>query len=165
MTWKRCMIAALRLVCVAMVTYVLLRRPPSGPNTTAATVPRADKAPLKKRFRFLGDFESCRWVSGVAQDRSTGRVPGPSSYFIRAYVVLAPAQTRELLDRYEWAEANGESIPSPPYPLGEGFPAIGGAARKSDALMRALPSMTAFNAGTILLQPAEDLLYLDLVAE
>lgn len=148
-----------------MVTYVLLTRPPSSLQTTAATVPRADRTPLKQRFRFLGDLESCRWVSGVAQDRSTGRVPGPSSYFIRAYVVLASAQTSELLDQYEWAEANGESIPPPPYPLGEGFPAIGGVARKSDALMRALPSMIAFNAGTILLQPGEDLLYLDLVAD
>jgi hypothetical protein len=165
MTYNRSIFAAICVVCVVAAIPVLVPAVSHGPRVAAALVPRADKSPLKKRFPFLGDFEKCSWVGGVSEDRSTGRVPGPSSYVIRAYVVLAPARSRELWAQYDWVEANGEAIPTPSYRLGEGFPAIGGVAWKSEALTRALPSMTQFAMGTVLLQPEDGLLYLNLVAD
>ena len=92
----------------------------------APPVPRIDKAPLTKRFPFLGNFERCSWIAGVAYDGSKGRVPSPSEYFIRAYVVLDREQTKALLDQYQWAQSSSDQIPSPAYQLGEGFPNIEG---------------------------------------
>jgi hypothetical protein len=128
-------------------------------KTATASVQRIDKAPLQKRFQFLGDFERCSWVGGAVQDDSWSSVPSPTEVFIRAYVVLTPAQTKELMDRYEWAQSNGDVIPLPSHPLGEGFPKIQGPFWTSDALNRALPSMTGFG-GAVLLQRDGRLLYL-----
>ena len=89
-------------------------------------------------------------------------MPGPSEFFIRAYVVLEPEQTRELLDRYQWIESTGDQIPRPIQQLGEGFPQFDGPCWRSDSLMRSLPSMTSYCGGTILLQPEKNILYLDL---
>jgi hypothetical protein len=130
-----------------------------------ALVPRTDKAPLARRFPFLGEFARCTWVSGIEDDRSGGRVPGPSSYSIEAYVDLDPAQTKALLGRYKWAVLAGETLPQPRFLLGDGFPEVGGAAQRSEELERALPSMTTFARGKILLQPDDHLLYLKLIAD
>jgi hypothetical protein len=123
---------------------------------------RTDPAPLAKRFPFLGNFTRCSWVGGVLDNRSRSLIPAPSSYFLRGYVVLEPSQTKELLERYPWIESKTETIPRPSDPLGEGFPKVEGPAWKSEALIRALPSMTEYASGTILLQPEVNLLYLDL---
>jgi hypothetical protein len=103
-------------------------------------------------------------VGGVADDRSKGLAPGPSSYFTRACVVLDPDETERLMRRYRWAHARGKSIPRPDWLLGEGFPVIHAPFRRSNELIRALPSMTEFASGTALLQPQGHLLYLDLRA-
>jgi hypothetical protein len=156
------------LICIlcSLIFIYSKRKADRDPSKTASPpVPRTDKDPLKKRFPFLGDFARCSWIGGVKDDRSGGRLPAPSSHFIRAHVVLEPSQTRELLGRYVWAESKGEAIPEPPYPLGEGFPKIAGPFSKSDDLIRELPSMTTYAGGTILLQAKGDLLYLDLVSD
>ena len=145
---------------MAIYLFALANR--NAPKTVTLPVPRTDKAPLNKRFAFLGNFKQCSWVGGVAYDGLKGRIPGPSSYFIRAYVVLEPTETKELLDRYDWAESNSDVIPVPPQPLGEGFPLINGRSWKSDDMIRSLPSQTSFCDGIILLQPEHNLLYLDL---
>ena len=136
-------------------------------SSTAVVSPvlRTDKLPLKKRFPFLGEFERCVWVSKVENDRSGGFVPGPSSYSIEAYVVLDPAQTEELLSRYRWTDSAGVTMPQPAFPLGDGFPRIGGAAERSEELERALPSLTTFHTGKILLRRFERFIYFKLVKD
>ena len=84
MTWKRCMIAALCLVCVAMVTYVLLRRPPSGPNTTAATVAQGGQGPAEEAFSVSRGLRELP----VGIGSGTGSVHGPRSWPL---VILYPA--------------------------------------------------------------------------
>lgn len=152
--------AALAITAIVGLGAYVTRSPsPKKPLTI-----RTDRAPLTKRFPFLGNFERCSWVGGVADDRSKGwGVPAPSSYFIRAYVVLKPDDANQLLERYEWTDAHGETIPEPDPPLGEGFPKITGPFRKSEELIRRLPSLTTYARGTILFQPGDRLLYLDLV--
>lgn len=159
---KRTLIVTSAAIILAVAFGVfLLRRNPSAP--VIVPVVRTDKPPLKKRFPFLGEFERCVWVSKIENDRSGGRVPGPSSYAIEAYVILDPVQTKELLGRYRWTDSTGEAMPQPAFALGEGFPKITGAAHRSEELERALPSLTTFHSGEILLLPDERLLYLKLV--
>ncbi len=88
--------AACALICLPVLRGQRAR------ETATASVQRTDKAPLQKRFHFLGDFERCSWVGGAVHVDSRSSVPSPPEFFIRAYVVLTPAQTKELLDRYEW---------------------------------------------------------------
>jgi hypothetical protein len=158
----RLTLAVVGVFTVSMAIHLFALANRNTPKTVTPPVPRTDEAPLKKRFAFLGNFKRCSWVGGVGYDGSTGRIPGPSSYFNRAYVVLEPAQTKELLDRYEWAGSNSDVIPAPPQPLGKGFPQISGPSWKSGGMIRSLSSLTSYCDGIILLQPEHDLLYLDL---
>ncbi len=135
------------------------------PRRVAHLAPRTERAPLARRFPFLGNFKHGSWVSGIAQDRSGGLVPAPSSYFIRAYVVMSADDARELLERYPWTLARGEAIPEPAYPLGEHYPRLIGPYYQSEELIRALPSMTTYSSGKILFQREGNLLYLDLVSD
>ena len=87
----------LPIVCVLIVVaavYLVTSENKKTPKALIATVPRTDAAPLAKRFPFLGNFERCSWIAGVAHDGSEGLVPGPSEYFIRAYVVLISRRQR-----------------------------------------------------------------------
>jgi hypothetical protein len=155
----------LGILCVLIVSaaiYLLALVNHNSPKTVSPPIPRTDQAPLKKRFPFLGSFERCSWITGVAYDGSKGLVPGPSEYFIQAYVVLDRKQTKELLKQYEWTESKSDKIPEPAYLVAEGFPNMDGPSWRSDALLRDLPSMTTYCAGTILIQPEKDLLYLRL---
>ena len=159
---RRIAVAAVGVCTVSAAICLFGLAYQNTPKTATPPVRRTDRAPLEKRFAFLGDFKQCSWVGGVAYDGSKGRIPGPSSYFIQAYVVLEPAQTKELLDRYKWTESKSEVIPVPPQPLGEGFPQVGGPSWKSDDMIRSLPSQTSFCDGVILLQPENKLLWLNL---
>jgi hypothetical protein len=158
----RLALGALCVLIASAAIYILASGNRNSPKTVSPAVRRTDVAPLKKRFPFLGDFERCSWTTGVAYDGSKGRVPSPSEYFIQAYVMLDPKQTKELLNRYEWIESKSDAIPEPAYLLGEGFPNIDGPSWHSGALMRDLPSITTYSAGTILIQPEKNLLYLRL---
>ena len=131
-------------------------------KTVTDPPPRTDKAPLAKRLPFLGNFERCSWVSGVFRDYSRDLVPAPSSYYIRGYVVLEPAQTAHLLVQYQWAESSSEVIPEPTRPLGEGFPKIERPFWKSNDLIRSVPAAAEYSGGPILFQPKNHLLYFDL---
>jgi hypothetical protein len=159
---SRLALGALCVLIVSVAIFFLASGNQNSPKTVSPTVPRTDQAPLKKRFPFLGNFERCSWITGVAYDGSRGLVPGPSEYFIQAYVMLDPKQTEELLNQYTWTESKSDEIPKPTYLLGEGFPNIDGPSWRSDALMRDLPSTTTYCAGTILIQPERNLLYLRL---
>ena len=156
------MLGVLCLLMVSAAIYLLVAADRGSPTMVAPPVPRNDKAPLMKRFPFLGNFERCSWIAGVAYDGSKGRVPSPSEYFICAYVLLDREQTKALLNQYQWAQSSSNQIPRPAYPLGEGFPNTDGPSWNSDALIRSLPSITSYSSGTILLQPEKNLLYLNL---
>jgi hypothetical protein len=57
----------------------------------------ADLEPLVKRFAALGAPISATWYSGTLGDDD---VPGPTSYWIDAVVVLEPAATDSLISKY-----------------------------------------------------------------
>ena len=82
---------------------------------------RTDKKPLINRFSMLKDFKSCLWQSALISDERTNF--GPSSYWIRGYIVLNDETLEEYKSRYEWTSAkatfsnynftldNGKGIP------------------------------------------------------
>lgn len=57
---------------------------------------RTDSDPLTKRYAVLGTPRGVTWVSGTVGDE---RVPGPSTYWIDAVVVLAPSTAADLRSR------------------------------------------------------------------
>ena len=117
----------LGILCVLIVSaaiYVLAFANHNSRKTVSPPIPRTDQAPLKKRFPFLGSFEQCLWITGVAYDGSKGLVPGPSEYFIQAYVMLDPKQTKELLNQYEWTESKSDDIPRANFSSWRGFPSL-----------------------------------------
>jgi hypothetical protein len=69
---------------------------------------RTDRKPIADRFPQLDSFIDAHWVGGRLGD---DQMPGPSTYFIEAVVMLDPDDLVRLADRYEFTRA-----PAPPRP-------------------------------------------------
>lgn len=73
--------------------------PPTSPTihkNAPAGGPRTDSAPLTTRYAVLGTPRAVTWLSGTVGD---DRVPGPTTYWIDAVVVLAPSTAADLRSR------------------------------------------------------------------
>jgi hypothetical protein len=71
------------------------------PTDQAAEI-RRDTAPLTKRFPAVGSPEAVSWVSW---NSSSGRAPGPTTYWIDAVVTLQPQTAQQLIDDFRPAAA------------------------------------------------------------
>jgi hypothetical protein len=85
-------------------------------------------------------------------------VPGPSSHYIRGFVLLKPEDEKGLIEKYEWAKAAEAGFPADP-PAGSGLPRVAGEVLESPDLMSKLNSMSTYCIGRILLAPEADMLY------
>lgn len=74
--------------------------------------PRTDVDPITKRWPQLGGIQEAHWVGGTLTDDGA---PGPSSYFVEAVVVLAPADVARLTSQHHFAPA--PTRPDPPASL------------------------------------------------
>jgi len=75
----------------------------AGTNKMGSGELRTDLAPLATRFEDLADAESARWSSGSLG--GDDRVPGPSTSWIDAVVVLPQASYDALRAAHEYAES------------------------------------------------------------
>jgi hypothetical protein len=111
-TWTLCQppaaAAAAMVVAVALVALTGCQRtegPPAAvPKPPASTAQksgtgalRSELEPLLKRFPLLGRPLSAQWMSGTLGD---ARVPGPSTYWIDAVLLLPPAHAAWLRGQY-----------------------------------------------------------------
>jgi len=89
---------------------------------------RHDLAPLVDRFPQLQGAESATWLSGTLGD---GRVPGPTTYWIDAVVVLDPSSYAALRAK---ADASAESADLPDLDPGLDASLPAGPFARADAL-------------------------------
>jgi hypothetical protein len=81
----------------------------AGTGKTGTGELRTDLAPLTERFAELADAESAQWSSGtLGSAGDDDRVPGPSTYWIDAVVVLPQASYDALRAAHEYTESTGE---------------------------------------------------------
>jgi hypothetical protein len=126
---------------------------------------RTDTQPVKSRLPFLTHIEDCWWISGVAQDRSSGGFPAPSSFFIRGYVKLRAEETSRLVDAYKWTRMSADTFhPSRPPAEYQVLP-MSGSLLVSEQLMQSLVASTTFRNGQIVLAPDQNMLYFDLAQD
>ena len=85
-------------MCIRDRTATIHKNAPSGGL-------RTDSDPLTKRYAVLGTPRGVTWVSGTVGDE---RVPGPSTYWIDAVVVLAVA-----VEQHHPPRAPGAPRPGP----------------------------------------------------
>ena len=74
--------------------------------------PRTDVEPITKRWPQLGGIQQAHWVGGTLTSDGS---PGPSSYFIEAVVILAPADLARLTSQHHFSPA--PTRPDPPASL------------------------------------------------
>jgi len=80
----------------------------AGTGKTGTGELRTDLAPLTERFADLADAESAEWSSGtLGSAGDDDRVPGPSTYWIDAVVVLPQASYDALRAEYEYTASAG----------------------------------------------------------
>ncbi|EON31792.1 hypothetical protein GTC6_15988 [Gordonia terrae C-6] len=84
---------------------------PSQPTKVLTTGPRRDIEPVAARFPALADSTVDGWAAGTLGDASTGRVPGPSTYWFDAVVTAGADQVAEWVQEYD---ATPVPHPDPP---------------------------------------------------
>lgn len=126
---------------------------------------KTDPQGLQSRLPFLTSVESCWWLLGVAEDRSTGSVPGPSSSFLRGYAKLSPQETSRLTSAYQWTSIPADSFKPVQPPDQYQVPAMSGRLLTSEPLMRSLVAATTFRNGQIVLAPDQNMIYFDLAQD
>ncbi|HEX8865886.1 MAG TPA: hypothetical protein VF821_09545 [Lentzea sp.] len=85
-----------RLIAVLLIAVSAAGCQASGNDTAEKSGTgelRTDLEPLAKRFPVLDEAEHARWMSGTF---GSDRVPGPSTYWIDAVVVLSGSKIDEL---------------------------------------------------------------------
>ena len=130
---------------------------PAAPDPRKATMPlasiaqkngtgalRSELEPLLKRFPPLGRPLGAKWMSGTMGD---ARVPGPSTYWIDAVVMLQPEHAASLRRQYAVTPAAANESPDVVAGLRPHLPA--GPWQRSDALDAAL-SQLAFPCKALL---------------
>lgn len=85
-----------------------MSQPASQAPKTGSDELRTDPGPLLQRFPLLGRPLSTKWMSGTTGDP---RVPGPSTYWIDAIVVLNPEQAETLRRQYPLQPAAADEVP------------------------------------------------------
>jgi hypothetical protein len=88
-----------------LVVVVVLAGCGRGAERTAGTPPpptgvRHDLEPLTSRYPALGEPVSASWVTWNSSRPGDRSVPGPTTYWIHAVVLLSPTTTTELATRY-----------------------------------------------------------------
>ncbi len=63
---------------------------------------RKDKQPLSDRFPMFGNFEECYWQAGTIGQNSRISVPGPTSYWMKGFIVLNKNDFEKLKNEYQW---------------------------------------------------------------
>ncbi|MCM6777596.1 hypothetical protein NDR87_29950 [Nocardia sp. CDC159] len=109
-----------------------------GESSPAAGAVRHDPEPLMKNFPLIGRPVAVSWVTW---DNSSGRAPGPSTYWLDAIVELEPETAAALRSRYTPTEpadppalhdALRSAVPSGPYLSGAEFDAVLGGSEQWD---------------------------------
>ena len=62
---------------------------------------RIDQEPIKSRFPELGNFKSCYWKGG-SESNNYRTVPGPSTYWMKGFVVLDSNTFNKFKNNYDW---------------------------------------------------------------
>jgi hypothetical protein len=122
---------------------------------------KTDRLPIEKRFTCLGKFESCWWQSG-ALGKDSGRVPGPSVYFLTGFVLLQALDAEKIFKKYEWEEsAYKVSVPKEIMPVFSGKWLISETFRNT---IKSEPN-SEFRKGEVYYLPEKGLVFLNLTDE
>lgn len=116
---------------------------------------RTDRSPIEKRFSVIGKFECCWWQGGTLGKDSFLSVPGPSTYFIKAYVILSPSDAQHIEKEYKWEKSTDTII----VPKHLGF-IVSGKWMTSDGFSSAIKSSSDFKAGKVYYLPERRLVFL-----
>ncbi len=111
---------------------------------------RSDLEPLVNRFPALAAADSATWVSGTM---GSSDVPGPSTYWIDAVIVLPPNEYAALKERATEAVAE-----QPEGFSGELAPAVPGGGLLGSAELDALFSQDGFSTTAVLVDDGQTLL-------
>lgn len=69
---------------------------------------RVDKEPIIKRFEGLGNFSKCYWKADIIGKSNFG----PTSYWMKGFVVLNNGDFKKFKEQYKWCDVEGGWGPS-----------------------------------------------------
>ncbi|MFE0749463.1 hypothetical protein [Gordonia sp. NPDC058843] len=87
---------------------------PPPPTKVLTTGPRRDLEPVAARFPALADATVDGWAAGTIGTASTGRIPGPSTYWFDAVMNAGTEQVAEWAQEYQ-----AKPVSQPQSPAGE----------------------------------------------
>jgi hypothetical protein len=108
---SRYIILVVLLLVLGIVGYTLYYCMVADRNSTIGKTEngyRVDKAPINNRFPKLGQFEKCYWKADTIGKSSVG----PSSYWMKGFVVLNNEEYKAFKTQYKWIEVENGWKPS-----------------------------------------------------
>ena len=104
-------IIALVLIPSCLMVYSVLNK---GTNEVEenGNMWRTEKQPIIDRFPGIGGFDKCYWKADVTTKDSRLSAPGPTSYWMKGFVVLDSKEFNNLKQRFKWEAVKSGWTPS-----------------------------------------------------
>lgn len=96
---------------VAIMLYSILDKGNGNMNTNKDEI-RTDKEPISSRFPNLGEFNNCYWKADIIDENNRVSVPGPSSYWMKGFIVLNSKEVNSLKNVFKWSAVKSNWKPS-----------------------------------------------------
>lgn len=102
------------IVIVGIIGYIAYNISQNDGNTIGKSGNgyRIDREPIYSRFPKLGNFEKCYWKSDIIGQNSRVSVPGPTSYWMKGFVILNNKELETFKTEYKWMQIEGNWKPS-----------------------------------------------------
>jgi hypothetical protein len=123
-----------------------------------------DNARVSRALPILTDIQSSEWHAGIAEDRSGGLVPAPSSVFMRGYAIIGRTNVDDLMAKYEWdrSDVKSSDLDLPPGALEKH---LRGSLLESPDLVGSLHSFSPYGVGIVLICPEDGFVYFDIIKD